>query len=47
MYNTLFGVNYLASVCLSAVDILVLEVERFRDAIFFKKGKKHFGKGVL
>ena len=42
MYNTLFGVNYLASVCLSAVDILVLEVERFRDAIFFKKGKKHF-----
>lgn len=36
MYNTLFGVNEMASVCLSIIDQNIIDIQRFRDAVAIK-----------
>lgn len=44
MYNTLFGVNNLALICLEAIELKPEDIPRFRDAIFFKRNKHYYVK---
>lgn len=44
MYNTLFGVNNLALICLEAIELKPEDIHRFRDAIFYTEDNKHFVK---
>lgn len=47
MYNQLFGINNLASLCLYILNIKLDEIERFRDAIFVKDDENEFHIEIL
>lgn len=42
MYNTLFGMNNLVGACLTAINLQIEDIPRFRDAIFFERNKHHY-----
>lgn len=44
MYNTLFGINNLAALCLVSIDLDPEEIPRFRDAIFEERNKHYYVK---
>ena len=44
MYNTLFGINNLASLCLLSIGLDPVEIPRFRDAIFEERNKHYYVK---
>lgn len=44
MYNTLFGINNMAILCLVSVGLNPMEIPRFRDAIFEERNKHYYVK---